>query len=229
MQVKPIDAQKFLKKDVSAEGSKLNLTFREATMLIQRKEGMKGFLRGLTPSIIKNTLNAGTYYSILFYMETTLKLMGFQNDSQVHFISSSVARGVQSIVSNPLVVIKTRLEVVGFNEYDGIADASRKIMAKEGYRGFFTGLGISLIRDVPFSGVFYPVYHSFRNLYSMALDDSRSHAVNNALITSLSSWSANIVSCVLTHPIDLIRTRVYFQYYNKEESQQYKGLLDAIN
>ncbi len=49
-----------------------------------------------------------------------------------------------------------------------------------------------------------------------------------ALITSLSSWSANIVSCVLTHPIDLIRTRVYFQYYNKEESQQYKGLADAI-
>lgn len=229
MQVKPIDAQKFLQKDVSGEGSKLNLTFREATMLIQRKEGMKGFLRGLTPSIIKNTLNAGTYYSILFYMETTLKLMGFQNDSQVHFISSSVARGVQSVVSNPLVVIKTRLEVVGFNEYDGIADAGRKIMAKEGYRGFFTGLGISLIRDVPFSGVFYPVYHSFRKLYSLALNDNRSHAVNNALITSLSSWSANIVSCVLTHPIDLIRTRVYFQYYNKEESQQYKGLLDAIN
>jgi len=49
-----------------------------------------------------------------------------------------------------------------------------------------------------------------------------------ALVTSLASWSANIVSCVITHPLDLIRTRVYFQFYNKEESEQYKGLLDAI-
>lgn len=48
------------------------------------------------------------------------------------------------------------------------------------------------------------------------------------MITSLASWSANIVSCVITHPIDLIRTRVYFQFYNTEASQQYKGLFDAI-
>jgi len=121
--------------------------------------------------------------------------------------------------------------VVGFNEYAGVFDAGKQIIAKEGYRGFFTGLGISLIRDVPFSGVFYPVYHSFRTFYSMLLmngDSKRSRAVDMALLTSLSSWSANIVSCVLTHPIDLIRTRVYFQYYNKEESQQYSGLYDAV-
>jgi hypothetical protein len=52
--------------------------------------------------------------------------------------------------------------------------------------------------------------------------------MSKALITSLASWSANIVSCVITHPIDLIRTRVYLKFYNKEESQQYKGLSDAI-
>jgi hypothetical protein len=32
----------------------------------------------------------------------------------------------------------------------------------EGARGFFTGLKISLIRDVPFSGLFYPIYSFFR-------------------------------------------------------------------
>jgi hypothetical protein len=52
--------------------------------------------------------------------------------------------------------------------------------------------------------------------------------MSKALVTSLASWSANIVSCVITHPIDLIRTRVYLKFYNKEESQQYKGLSDAI-
>lgn len=93
-------------------------------------------------------------------------------------------------------------------------------------------MGISLIRDVPFSGVFYPVYHSFRTFYTLLLiksnSENKNKVINQALITSLASWSANIVSCVITHPIDLIRTRVYFKFYNTEESQQYKGLLDAI-
>lgn len=59
---------------------------------------------------------------------------------------------------NPLVIIKTRLEVVGFTEYSGILDAGRQILAKEGMKGLTTGLTISLIRDVPFSALFYPTY-----------------------------------------------------------------------
>jgi len=39
-----------------------------------------------------------------------------------------------------------------------------------------------------------------------------------AYITSLASFSANVVSCVVTHPLDLIRTRVYFQFYNKDKT-----------
>lgn len=62
------------------------------------------------------------------------------------------------MLSNPIIVIKTRLEVLGFKEYNNFLDAIRKITQNEGYGGFFTGLKISLIRDVPFSGVFYPIY-----------------------------------------------------------------------
>jgi len=69
---------------------------------------------------------------------------------------------MQSVLANPLIVIKTRLEVIGFNEYKGVSDAVTKIYAREGPFGFFTGLRISLIRDVPFAGMFYPVYSFFR-------------------------------------------------------------------
>jgi hypothetical protein len=145
-------------------------------------------------------------------METTLKRISKLNESQIHFLSSSFARGVQTIISNPLIVIKTRLEVIGFNEYDGIIDAGKKIYAREGMKGYTTGIGISLIRDVPHSGVFYPVYNSFKQFYGIffARGNGKSDTMNLAIVSSLASWSANVVSCVLTHPIDLIRTRVYF-------------------
>lgn len=79
--------------------------------------------------------------------------------AQVHFTSSCMARIVQSIISNPIIVIKTRFEVIGFNEYNSISDACRKIYKQEGARGFMTGLKASLVRDVPFSGIFYPFYN----------------------------------------------------------------------
>jgi hypothetical protein len=91
--VSPIDAKEFLNKEIGNK-KKMNLTFREAIRLIYLKEGSSGFLRGLAPSIYKNTLNAGTYYSILFYVETSLKQMGFENEKQVHFMASSFARAV---------------------------------------------------------------------------------------------------------------------------------------
>ena len=83
--------------------------------------------------------------------------------------------------------------------------------------GFFTELKISLIRDVPFSGIFYPFYNIFKEWYSMLFGlhfndgmSSYDRSMKLAYITSLASFSANIVSCCATHPLDLIRTRVYF-------------------
>lgn len=90
---------------------------------------------------------------------------------------------------------------------------------------FFTGLRISLIRDVPFSGIFYPIYSFFRSeltdLYGYEMGKGGSQADRMkaiAVISSLSSFLANIVSCTVTHPLDLIRTRAYFKYYNKDQS-----------
>lgn len=65
--------------------------------------------------------------------------------------------------------MKTRFEVVGFSEYNNILDGFRQILMKEGASGLTAGLKISLIRDVPFSGVFYPIYNFFKWYYAMML------------------------------------------------------------
>ena len=96
----------------------------------------------------------------------------------------------------------------------------------------FTGLGISLIRDVPFSGVFYPIYNMSKSFFKYFLvennPNSNSKAYNLALVTTCASTFANIISCTITHPIDLIRTRVLFRFYSKNEDEHYKSLYDAM-
>jgi hypothetical protein len=88
------------------------------------------------------------------------------SEHAVNFWSSASARALQSTLCNPLVVIKTRFEVLGFQEYTGLRDAFSKILKNEGIGGFYTGLKISLIRDVPFSGLFYPIYEMSKSFYS---------------------------------------------------------------
>ena len=54
--------------------------------------------------------------------------------------------------------------------------------------------------------------------YEMSGDTTNANAMERAkaiaVIASISSIMANIVSCTVTHPLDLIRTRVMFKYYN---------------
>ena len=84
-------------------------------------------------------------------------------------MASALSRTFQSVISNPLIVVKTRFEVIGFSEYSGVTDAFRQIIMKEGAGGLFTGLKISLIRDVPFSGIFYPIYNFFKKYFMLVL------------------------------------------------------------
>lgn len=90
------------------------LSFKEATMLIFEREGMKGYFRGFLPSVIKNTMNAGTYFSSLYFLQQMFTSMNLWSEHGVNFWASACARALQSTLSNPLIVIKTRLEVLGF-------------------------------------------------------------------------------------------------------------------
>jgi len=61
------------------------------------------------------------------------------------------------------------LEVLGFQEYNSLTDAIKKVYINEGPLGFFTGLKVSLIRDVPFAGIFFPLYELSKSFYTLLL------------------------------------------------------------
>ena len=64
--------------------------------------------------------------------------------------------------------------------------------------------------------------------FDMERSDSKNRTLNLAFVTSAASFSANVLCCVITHPLDLIRTRAYFQYHNKDQAQDYNGIINAF-
>lgn len=61
--------------------------------MIYSKEGVQGFYRGFLPSLIKNTFNAGTYFSCLHYFKVALELTKM-NEHAVNFWASAGARAI---------------------------------------------------------------------------------------------------------------------------------------
>ena len=59
----------------------MNLTARQATEYIYKKEGLPGFMRGFVPSMYKNFWNAGTYFSVLYYLEEVIRGSGLFSES----------------------------------------------------------------------------------------------------------------------------------------------------
>lgn len=122
------------------------------------------------------------------------------NDKQLNFISAISARTIQAITTNPVYVIKTRFEVIGFNEYNSLFDAITKIYTSEGAKGFMTGLKVGIMRDVPFTGIYYPIYEEAKHIYAYLLElEGLSHDKHNdkstvAILTSAASFTATVVS-----------------------------------
>lgn len=99
MQVSMQDNAKYLKTSLRPDqvnalkaNEMMSLNARQATLLIYRKEGLTGFMRGFTPSVLKNTLNAGSYFSMLYYTETLIRSTNLFNDSQVFALASASSR-----------------------------------------------------------------------------------------------------------------------------------------
>lgn len=138
-------------------------------------------------------------------------------------------------MANPIIVVKTRFEVVGFNQYNNVGDAFKQIYLREGPNAFFTGLKVSLIRDVPFSGLFYPIYSFTRGILLKLYEHEMSSNATSAerlkaiaIIATISSFMANVAACTITNPLDLIRTRAYFKFHNQDEGQHYSGIYHAM-
>jgi len=196
--------------------------FIEILKKIFREEGIKGFYRGFIPNLIKSPIGSAIYYSTLERNKRFFKKKNNFSDTGINFISSAIARTTQCVLVNPLLVVITRFEVIGFNSYTSLFDALVKIKLEEGYKGYFIGLKPLLIKEIPTSAMFYALYEKFKKLWrSFGVEDIK-------LIASTSAMMANIIITVINNPLDVLRTRMQYLHFSKNEKHMYKGVISGV-
>lgn len=122
------------------------------------------------------------------------------------------ARCSVGLLLMPATVIKTRLES-GLFDYRNVKKAFSAILRAEGIRGLYTGVTATLMRDAPFSSIYYVFYSQLRRLTEASRLEPYRQA-NQTLLLSQSATSfmcglmAGFAASIVTQPPDVIKTHM---------------------
>jgi solute carrier family 25 aspartate/glutamate transporter 12/13 len=125
--------------------------------------------------------------------------------------------------TNPLEIVKIRLQIQG--EAAKTSDVPKRsamwIMKNLGLMGLYKGATACLMRDIPFSAIYFPAYnHLKRDVFGES--PTKKLGVLQML---LAGAIAGMPSAYLTTPCDVIKTRL--QVEAKKGQQAYTGLRHA--
>ncbi|CAO3632151.1 unnamed protein product [Cunninghamella echinulata] len=123
-----------------------------------------------------------------------------------NLVSGMLARGGVGYIMMPVTVVKVRYES-NFYNYKTITEAFTSIVKHDGVRGLFAGYGATFIRDAPFAGIYLFFYENCKkkaNVWTVV----NNYNVANYMINLGSGVIAGITATIITHPFDMLKTRM---------------------
>ncbi|KAF9980094.1 mitochondrial aspartate-glutamate transporter agc1 [Modicella reniformis] len=192
---------------------------------VVKNEGILGLYRGLGPQLV----GVAPEKAIKLTMNDLVRRHLTDKDGQITFanelIAGGVAGGCQVVFTNPLEIVKIRLQVAGEAAKTLDAQTPRPgavtIVRNLGILGLYKGATACLLRDIPFSAIYFPVY---AHLKKDVFKESPEHrlAIGELLI---SGAVAGMPAAYFTTPADVIKTRL--QVEAKKGESTYNGITDA--
>ena len=202
---------------------------------IVRLEGAVGLYRGLTPTVAALLPNWAVYFTAYEFLKTRGASAAPESEfaaSLRHMTSAAGAGAATVLVTNPLWVVKTRLQVQHSRAlrgsmptravYAGTLDALRRVATEEGARGLYSGLVPSLA-GIAHVGIQFPVYErlklelargdvfGIRRAEAATGDASRDVGDLTGLELACASAVAKMVASSVTYPHEVIRSHMHVQ------------------
>lgn len=137
--------------------------------------GVAAFFAGYKATLLMNVPFTATYFT--GYELTKRLILDFRHidDNQFsassHCIAGAFAGAVASAATNPLDVVKTRLQTqgeVGARRYRGLLDALRVIRDEEGLAGLMRGVRPRVLFHIPAAAICWTTYEFCKHLFKQA-------------------------------------------------------------
>eukprot|EP00053_Salpingoeca_punica_P006580 m.61870 g.61870 ORF g.61870 m.61870 type:complete len:320 (-) comp13753_c0_seq2:380-1339(-) len=178
-----------------------NVRFRgtaDAFSRIYANEGLVSFWRGLPPTLLMALPSTVAYFTTYDMIRERLG----SDRSSTPVIAGAASRTFAVTLISPLELVRTKLQATkGYSLLDVIGDVSVTVR-REGWRALFRGLFPTLLRDVPFSIIYWSGYETLKKWRLRGTEGN---------LTFLQSFTAGALSgtlaAVMTLPFDVVKTR----------------------
>ncbi len=187
---------------------------------LYRNEKVLGFYRGLRPQLLGVAPEKAIKLAVNDIMRSLYQDKNFSKTTELmlNISSGSVAGMSQVIVTNPLEICKIRLQVHG-ELHPNQPLSLYKVVSELGFKGLYRGSSACMMRDIPFSAIYFPVYSILRE----KLTDEEGKITGTKQMVA--GMAAGICSSSATTPADVVKTRLQVKPLSGQMT--YDGIIDC--
>ncbi|ANB13369.1 Agc1p [Sugiyamaella lignohabitans] len=188
------------------------------------REGFRGLYSGLGPQLVGVAPEKAIKLTVNDLVRGKFTGADGELPLWAEIVAGGSAGGCQVIFTNPLEIVKIRLQIQG-EVAKTVEGAPRRsaiwIVRHLGLVGLYKGATACLLRDVPFSAIYFPAYAHIKKDY-FGEGPQKRLSIGQLLIAGA---VAGIPAAYLTTPSDVIKTRL--QVESRKGQTSYTGLRQA--
>lgn len=173
----------------------------DAFVKITKTEGITSLWSGLPPTLVMALPATVLYFTVYDQLRNSLKKKFKNDDESLQFwipvVAGGTARTFAATLISPLEMIRTKMQSRRFS-YSEIGQAVKKMVKNEGFFSLWKGLNATLLRDVPFSCLYWANYENFKRIFEQP---------NPTFGFSFFAGACSgTVAAVVTLPFDVVKT-----------------------
>ncbi|KAF7669729.1 hypothetical protein LDENG_00147070 [Lucifuga dentata] len=174
----------------------------DAFIKIVRREGIKSLWSGLPPTLVMAVPATVIYFTCYDQLCAALRVRMGERAQEAPLLAGAIARVGSVTVISPLELIRTKLQSQK-QSYRELTDCIRSAVEAEGWLSLWRGLGPTLLRDVPFSAMYWYNYEKGKSW----LCNQYNTREPTFTITFISGAVSGSISAIVTLPFDVVKTR----------------------
>ncbi|CAA0817486.1 Mitochondrial substrate carrier family protein [Striga hermonthica] len=243
VQLEPTTQWALLRRDVYCPSKYTSML--QASKDILREEGLPGFWRGNVPALLMVMPYTAIQFTVLHKLKT---LVSGSSKSEDHinlspylsYISGALAGCAATIGSYPFDLLRTILASQGEPKvYPNMRSALVHILETRGFRGLYAGLTPTLVEIVPYAGLQFGTYDTFKR-WTMAWNQYKyPYASQDEALSSFQLFACGLAAgtCAkaVCHPLDVVKKRFQVEglqrdprYGARVEHQAYRNMYDGL-
>ncbi|KAK0417446.1 hypothetical protein QR680_013015 [Steinernema hermaphroditum] len=172
----------------------------DAFVKIARHEGVRSLWSGLSPTIVYAIPATVFYFSVYDTLLTSMRRR-YGDGFYIPMVVGATARGFAVTLVSPLEMVRTKMQSERLSFFE-LRDAVQTTVRHDGFSALWRGWGPTIMRDLPFSALYWAGYETLKKRALQYLDRKET----SFGVSAMCGAASGMLAAVVTTPFDVVKT-----------------------